>query len=370
MTRFKKILLPAGIAILLVTATLAVLTLLSDKSPRASLEQARNSISGARSAGAAIYAPQLLRQAEDLYGEAMAQWSTENKRIWFLRSFDRIVSLSDQAANVAGLAREATLAGSARLQQELGTRIDSLEKQVERQRSLLPLIPADESLKKLEGQAALLYTEANLCWKKGDIAGAATRVHKAEEAYRKLLEKYESILNNYFRSYNDWENAVNKAITGSRKNQSVAIVVDKIGHKCLVYSKGKQIYTFEAELGPNWLGDKQHQGDQATPEGNYQVTARLSGSRTSYYKALLINYPNDEDRQRYNINLQAGKIPRDAGIGGAVEIHGRGGQGFDWTNGCVALSDHDMDKLYRLTGTGTPVIIVGSMKPLQELLSK
>jgi hypothetical protein len=53
-------------------------------------------------------------------------------------------------------------------------------------------------------------------------------------------------------------------------------------------------------------------------------------------------------------------------VGGLIEVHGHGGQGFNWTNGCVALNDKDMDALYRQVQVNTPVIIVGSLVPFDE----
>ncbi len=124
------------------------------------------------------------------------------------------------------------------------------------------------------------------------------------------------------------------------------------------------IRQFTAEFGKNWMGHKRTGGDKATPEGIYRVTQKKEGGRTIYYKALLINYPNDEDRKQFAQDKRKGLIPARAGIGGLIEIHGGGGKGIDWTDGCIALRNDDMDALYRLVAAGTPVVIVGSMKPL------
>ena len=55
-----------------------------------------------------------------------------------------------------------------------------------------------------------------------------------------------------------------------------------------------------------------------------------------------------------------GRLPRGAGIGSLIEIHGDGGRGEDWTSGCVALENHDMDRLFARVSVGTPVTIIGS----------
>ena len=82
--------------------------------------------------------------------------------------------------------------------------------------------------------------------------------------------------------------------------------------------------------------------------------------QTKFNKALLINYPNDEDRMRFALGRRRGTISRGAGIGNLIEIHGDGGEGRDWTDGCVALTNEDMDRLFAHVRVGTPVTIVGT----------
>jgi len=91
------------------------------------------------------------------------------------------------------------------------------------------------------------------------------------------------------------------------------------------------------------------------------VTDVKLGARTRYYKALLVDYPNDEDLERWEKARREGTISRRVGVGGLIEIHGHGGQGTDWTDGCVALRDRDMDRLLTYAGLGTPVTIVGTV---------
>jgi len=147
----------------------------------------------------------------------------------------------------------------------------------------------------------------------------------------------------------------------------VSVLVDKFSKKCIVYKSGKKIREFDVELGVNWLGHKIQQGDRATPEGKYSITSKKAGRNTVYHKALLINFPNSADRQRFNNQKASGSISKNAVIGGAIEIHGGGGKGIDWTDGCVALRNRDMDNLYALCSVGTPIAIVGSLVPLEKI---
>ena len=157
-----------------------------------------------------------------------------------------------------------------------------------------------------------------------------------------------------------WRRMVAETISRSKAEGSTALIIDKLKRKLHVYAAGNRIATFEAELGSKGLRQKLHSGDQATPEGRYRVTEARGPGRTKFYKALLIDYPNSEDRARYAFGKKTGQVPLRAGIGNLIEIHGDGGQGRDWTDGCVALTDQDMDKVFARSRVGTPVTIVGT----------
>ena len=141
-----------------------------------------------------------------------------------------------------------------------------------------------------------------------------------------------------------WKRMVAETIARSKAEDSTALIVDKLKRKLHVYAAGSRIATFDAELGAKGLKQKLHSGDQATPEGRYRVTEARGPGRTKFYKALLLDYPNAEDRARYAWGKKTGQVPLRAGIGSLIEIHGDGGQGRDWTDGCVALTDGDMDR--------------------------
>jgi murein L,D-transpeptidase YafK len=161
-----------------------------------------------------------------------------------------------------------------------------------------------------------------------------------------------------------------RAISFSRRNKDYSVLIDKFSRKCLIYHNGVKKYEFDIELGKNWVGDKRHRGDNATPEGFYNVTGKFSGGKTKYYKALLIDYPNEKDKKRFRTEVANGSLPASARIGELIEIHGGGGRGVDWTEGCVALTDAEMDSVYKIIKVGTPVTIVGSTVDLENALEK
>lgn len=111
---------------------------------------------------------------------------------------------------------------------------------------------------------------------------------------------------------------------------------------------------FKVALGGSPVGHKQTEGDQKTPEGNYVLDYKKSDS--AFYKAIHISYPNAEDAARAK---KQGVSP-----GGQIMIHGQKNglgwlsgvsQSFDWTNGCVALSNADMEEVWKSVKSGTRI---------------
>ena len=154
-----------------------------------------------------------------------------------------------------------------------------------------------------------------------------------------------------------WRRMVTETVAWSRNSGNPAIVVLKENHRLDLYDNGRIVRSYPADMGYRSVNDKLRSGDAATPEGRYRITEKKPGS--TYYKAFALNYPNDEDRSQFERLKRQGQIPRGASLGGLIEIHGEGGRGKDWTKGCVALANDDIDELFRKVGVGTPVTIVG-----------
>jgi hypothetical protein len=196
----------------------------------------------------------------------------------------------------------------------------------------------------------------------GQFGPAADKLEKAREMTAVIHESFRAVHSRFqdpkllalWRSWSD------NAIRESRLTGRTVVVVDKLRRRLTLYRGGERVVSFGAELGANGLQRKAHSGDRATPEGAYRVVDRKEGPRTNFYKALLIDYPNEEDRERFATGKRVGTIPRRAGIGGLIEIHGEGGEGRDWTDGCVALTNQDMDWVYDRAPVGTLVVIVGT----------
>jgi len=135
-----------------------------------------------------------------------------------------------------------------------------------------------------------------------------------------------------------------------------SILIHKKDHLMEVLAGGKVIRTYKVALGQGGLAPKEREGDGRTPEGHYVIDARYAES--NYHKALHVSYPNAEDRKRA---ARLGVSP-----GGAIMIHGLpNGKGwvgaahrlYDWTLGCIAVTDEEIDEIWNLVPVGTPVEI-------------
>ena len=147
--------------------------------------------------------------------------------------------------------------------------------------------------------------------------------------------------------YNYWPESTLPANT-----KATRLIIYKSERKLELWENKNLVKCYRISLGGNPIGHKQHQGDQKTPEGKYFIDSKNPNS--DWHLNLGISYPNAKDR------LNAKKP------GGAIKIHGmRDDLAFigklhrliDWTNGCVAVTNQEMDELYQAVAVGTPIEI-------------
>lgn len=147
--------------------------------------------------------------------------------------------------------------------------------------------------------------------------------------------------------------------------------IEKSARRLTVFSDDTPVKGFRIALGGEPAGDKEREGDLRTPEGEFYVCTRNPESK--YHRALGLSYPNEEDADR---GLAAGLItkrehreivtaihrlqrpPWKTSLGGEIMIHGAGATRGDWTLGCIALDDRDIEELFTALPLGTPVDIV------------
>lgn len=337
--------------------------------PLDEMKMAREALNAAQKAEAEVYAQEAYNKAKQSYDSAMVCWSTENKRFFLLRDYSKLDSwiseVIENAVEAEQLSGNRVKSANTRVKAGLA----DLEKKVAIYNKYFKRMPLPAAVSKAQAKGVLEYSEAKFAWQNKRYAEADKHFAEANELITSSNSKAEKIVRNWFGSHGDWRSDADQAIRMSKSGQKV-ILIDKLAHSCVVYQNGKVLRSYEAELGMNWMGDKQRRGDKATPEGVYRITQKKDSSRTKFYKALLINFPNQEDLARVAKAKKQGILPKKTDIGGMIEIHGLGGKGVDWTDGCIALRNEDMDSLFRLVGAGTPVVIVGSLKPLSEVLGK
>ncbi len=135
------------------------------------------------------------------------------------------------------------------------------------------------------------------------------------------------------------------------------VVVKKAARTLALLRQGKVLKTYRISLGSDPVGPKEKAGDSRTPEGEYVIDWR--NPRSKFHLALHISYPGPQDR---NAAERGGYAP-----GGAIMIHGRPNwtgwiralyEGRDWTDGCIAVSNEDMNEIWAAVPDGTPITIL------------
>lgn len=158
-----------------------------------------------------------------------------------------------------------------------------------------------------------------------------------------------------------WQRMARETIAWSKKHKASAIVVSKAERSLTLYRNGQKVVSYPVRLGFNGIKEKRYQGDGATPEGRYRVAGKRGRGQTQFYRALLLDYPNQEDRRRFLNDRQKGRIPAFRDIGGQIEIHGVESELMAQTLGCVMLENPQMAALFERVDNGTPVTIVGAL---------
>jgi len=311
----------------------------------------------AKSAEAPRYAAGLYREAQRLLRAGNLETARQNGRLFLLRDYDAADSLLNEAIRTAQAATTQAKANLSQIRLRAEQEVSGLGTELASWHEAL-----DNSLLAFTAREHL--TSSELALEAGKKLLARDEFDEAAEAAAKgratLLE-----LSNVIAAHNDdqnqkmrvWKRWLNETIAESRNSNSYALVVNKTAHKLYLVNSGKVVRSYDCELGYNSATQKYFSGDGATPEGQYRIT-EVKSNGSKYHKALMLNYPNDLDKRRFAQNKSKGIISRNARIGALIEIHGEGGRDKDWTNGCVALRNDDMDHLMGFVSVGTPVVII------------
>ncbi len=146
-----------------------------------------------------------------------------------------------------------------------------------------------------------------------------------------------------------------KSLNTSKKIDKIQVI--KHERKLIVFSNGEKLKTYKISLGKEPIGKKEFEGDKKTPEGVYIINDK--NPKSGYYLNLGISYPNESDKR---LAEKLNKKP-----GGQIKIHGlRNGFGFigkfhrffDWTLGCIAVTNKEIEELYNNVPIGTEIEII------------
>jgi len=325
--------------------------------PLSSQQRARAALERAAVAQALTYAESDYRRAEELLKDGQMEIARQNGRLAPFRSYRVADSLLAQAFMQATKAADSAQI-SVRNLRALATReYETLREDLQTWREAL------------DGSLTIFHAERY--WTAADLAVSTSEQLLLRREYeaalqsitrgKEFLHLVSKILTDYTndeaQKIKIWRRWVDETVERSKTGGSSAIIVDKVAHTLYLVRAGKIFHRYPCDLGFNSARQKFFSGDGATPEGKYCIT-RYRPNGSGYYKALMLNYPNEQDEQRFAENKKKGLISKRARIGSLIEIHGEGGRNEDWTNGCVALSNKEMDHLMQYVAEGTPVTIV------------
>lgn len=363
------ILLLSGIT-LLISLTVFLLFYPIPSPPVSEMRYARETLIMARRNKADIYSQEYYCEALNYYDSAMASWRNENKRFIYKRNYDKVVTYADLSSKKALLASETSLNNSANLRMRLEQDLKEIDDLIRLINDRFYNYPLKSEIRNNISTGKMLAIDARLAFNEKIFLVADEAVRRSKHLLASSYDYANTHLSNYFKSYPQWKVWIDSTIAISSENHEYSVIIDKFSHRFFIYLDGEIISEFKAELSENWVGDKRRRGDKKTPEGMYRIIKIIEDDSTGYHKALLLDYPNAEDTINFRHEIELGTLSPYSRIGEKIEIHGEGGRGADWTSGCIALRNRDIDSVFKYVGIGTPVTIVGSMYSLRQALNR
>jgi L,D-peptidoglycan transpeptidase YkuD (ErfK/YbiS/YcfS/YnhG family) len=150
--------------------------------------------------------------------------------------------------------------------------------------------------------------------------------------------------------------ALEQKIFTLRTEPADKVLIEKNERRLTLLSKGEVIKTYKIAIGGNPIGPKERQGDNKTPEGTYFIDSRNKDS--GYHLSLHISYPNEKDKMRAkNLGVSPGGDIMIHGIMNGYSWVGASHAEVDWTKGCIAVTDEEMEEIYKLVPNDTVVEI-------------
>ncbi len=329
--------------------TALILSLLSgcQKQPLDSLQKAKGAVEAASKAGALKYQADRYHKLEELLESGRQEMARQNGRLAPLRNYQAADSIFHVVTVSANNLSSSVTAQINQLRSNAETKREDFQEELKSWREALDGSLTIYNAEKYWSSADLALQMSKNLMANHEYKEAIEALDKGHQSLENLSEVLAEYDNDASQKIKVWRKWVDQTIEESRRDGKTAIIVDKSKHKLYLIKSGKVVHVYSCELGYNSARQKFFSGDGATPEGRYRVTkARQNGSK--FYKALLVDYPNQTDKNRFAENKRKGVISDNARIGGLIEIHGWGGQNKDWTDGCVALTNQEMDQLMQI----------------------
>jgi L,D-peptidoglycan transpeptidase YkuD (ErfK/YbiS/YcfS/YnhG family) len=315
----------------------------------------------ANQAGGVVRAPEECTAAQTLLVRADAEVRLQGKRSFLSRDYGQAEDLVSQALQAAESCELHARAVRDRVRERARASLDEAEAWIGRAAALARHVPDEEGIKKELLRAEIALGEGRAGFEREQYERAEEAAGRARAVVAATVSEIARFVERFAADPRraSWKRWVQETVRDSRRTGRPAIVVDKLRRHLLLIRGEEEIASYAVDLGAGGIGYKTRSGDEATPEGRYRVTEVRGPGRTRYYRALMLDYPNPEDRARFRRLVRSGRVSHRQEIGGNIEIHGKGGRGTDWTQGCVALENGDMDDLVPRVQVGTPVTIVG-----------
>ncbi len=195
----------------------------------------------------------------------------------------------------------------------------------------------------------------NVLMKDHVIAAQASQIDTLRQQVRGKEEEI-ATLQNTIETLEQEMKALRRSIFALRTEPAGKVLIEKKARRLTLLSKGEVIKTYKIALGGNPVGPKERQGDNKTPEGTYIVDSRNRDSR--YHLSLHISYPNEKDKGRAKeLGVPPGGDIMIHGIGNGPASVGASHPDVDWTRGCIAVTDEEMEEIEKLVPDGTLVEI-------------
>lgn len=329
--------------------------------PLGQMEAARTAMKRAARAGGVMRAPAVCTAAQAAMALAEAEIRVQMKRSSWSRDYEEATLLADRALEAG---RSCAAHAQAALDYRRGRAeqaLSGLQDSIARTTVLSRHVPDGEGIKSRLLRAAINLGEARTSFGHGQYE----RTEEAAARGREQIATAVSEIGTFIDAYradprrHTWRRWIAETMKESKSRHRTVIIVDKLRRQLLVLRGEEELASYDVDLGLGGMESKTRAGDDFTPEGRYKITEVRNPGQTRYYRALMLDYPNADDVARFRALQKAGRVPRNVRIGSNIEIHGKGGRDQDWTQGCVALSNTDMDAIVGMVEVGTRVTIVG-----------